>query len=108
MRPPGFEQEIVRDEAYHPLSNSSMQWRVAFAPQPDSYPSDSQKAAGFKCGCSDYFSNPCRMEFRTRLIESMQASSVDVLVFPTWVNPPRLVGDYASADGRISTSGPLS
>ena len=35
-----------------------------------------------------------------RLIESMNNQNVDVLVFPTWSNPPRLIGDYYSCDGE--------
>jgi hypothetical protein len=34
-----------------------------------------------------------------RLIESMDAAGVDVLVYPTWANVARLVGDYSSPDG---------
>ena len=34
-----------------------------------------------------------------RLIESMNNANVDVIVYPTWSNPPRLIGDYYSADG---------
>lgn len=34
-----------------------------------------------------------------RLIESMNNANVDVIVFPTWSNPPRLIGDYYSPDG---------
>ena len=34
-----------------------------------------------------------------RLIESMDNAKVDVLVFPTWSNPARLIGDYYSPDG---------
>lgn len=97
-------QEIVRDEAYHPLANYSMQWRVAFQPQPDDYPSAVLRQQGYVCTCKDVADNPCRLELRKRLIESMDAVGLDVLTFPTWVNPPRLVGDYASPDGTHLTS----
>lgn len=40
-----------------------------------------------------------------RLIESMNKANVDVVVYPTWSNPPRLIGDYFSADG--AHCGPL-
>ena len=29
----------------------------------------------------------------------MDSSGLDVLVYPTWANVPRLVGDYSSPDG---------
>ena len=34
-----------------------------------------------------------------RLIESMNNANVDVIVFPTWSDPPRLIGEYYIADG---------
>ena len=34
-----------------------------------------------------------------RLIESMDGAGVDVIVYPTWSNVARLVGDYISPDG---------
>ena len=39
-----------------------------------------------------------------RLIESMNNQNVDVIVFPTWSNPPRLIGDYYSCDGEHRSS----
>ena len=35
-----------------------------------------------------------------RLIESMNNANVDVIVYPTWSDPPRLIGEYYSADGE--------
>lgn len=29
----------------------------------------------------------------------MNNANLDVVVYPTWSNPPRLIGDYFSADG---------
>lgn len=37
-----------------------------------------------------------------RLIESMNNANVDVIVYPTWSDPPRLIGEYHSADGGTS------
>lgn len=39
---------------------------------------------------------------RQRLVESMDNAEVDVVAFPTWSNPPRLIGDTASPDGNNS------
>ena len=33
----------------------------------------------------------------------MNNQNVDVIVFPTWSNPPRLIGDYYSCDGEHRT-----
>ena len=35
-----------------------------------------------------------------RLIESMNNANVDAIVYPTWSDPPRLIGDYYNADGK--------
>ena len=34
-----------------------------------------------------------------RLIESMNNANVDVIFYPTWSDPPRLIGEYYIADG---------
>ena len=31
----------------------------------------------------------------------MDSAGLDVLVYPTWANVPRLVGDYSSPDGAL-------
>ena len=38
-----------------------------------------------------------------RLIESMDGAGVDVIVYPTWSNVARLVGDYITPDGAPPT-----
>jgi hypothetical protein len=38
-----------------------------------------------------------------RLIESMNNANLDVIVYPTWTNLPRLIGDYFSPDGAHSS-----
>ena len=49
---------------YHPTINSSLAARVAVSYAPAEYPSGDMRAAGFVCGCGDYYDNPCRAEFR--------------------------------------------
>jgi hypothetical protein len=39
-----------------------------------------------------------------RLFESMNSNSVDVIVYPTWSNPPRLIGDTYRPDGMFFMS----
>ncbi len=57
-------QGIADAGLYHPTINSSLAARVAVAYSPADYPSDDMRAAGFVCGCGDYYNNPCRAEFR--------------------------------------------
>ena len=42
-----------------------------------------------------------RLSCMQRLIESMDNASIAVLVYPTWSNPPLLIGDYGSPDGEL-------
>ena len=49
----------------------------------------------------------CCMGCLQRLVESMNSANVDVLVFPTWSNPPHLIGDFYSPDGARARLGPL-
>ena len=42
------------------------------------------------------------VEVWQRLVESMNNAEVDVVAYPTWSNPPRLIGDTASPDGNNS------
>lgn len=37
-----------------------------------------------------------------RLIESMNNADLDVVVYPTWSNPPRLIGDFFQPDGVLT------
>ncbi|CAK0787609.1 hypothetical protein CVIRNUC_010831 [Coccomyxa viridis] len=95
-------QDIANQGLYHPSVNLSIAARVIVNYTPQDYPTDAQRSNGFICGCTNYYNNPCRAEFRKRLIESMNNQNVDVIVFPTWSNPPRLIGDYYSCDGNNS------
>ena len=47
----------------------------------------------------------CRMQV---VIESMDNASISVLVYPTWSNPPLLIGDYGSLDGELHSRRHLS
>ncbi|DBA94745.1 TPA: hypothetical protein ACH3X1_002294 [Trebouxia sp. C0004] len=58
---------------------------------------NASKAAGYVCTCGEFYNNPCRMEIRTRLIQSMDAMNLDAFIYPGWGNPPRLIGDLSQA-----------
>ncbi|KFM26628.1 Zinc finger CCCH domain-containing protein 4 [Auxenochlorella protothecoides] len=79
---------------YHPLSRDSILASLQ-APEPDpaAFPTTAQRLAGQRCGCSYWWDDPCRTEFRKRLIESMDDADVDVLAYPTWNSPPLKIGD---------------
>ena len=51
-------------------------------------------------GCKDR--EQFRAEFRTAVLRAMDALKLDALVYPTWSNPPRLIGDLNSPPGDNS------
>ena len=57
-------QEIANDGLYHPSVNMSIAVRVVVDYAPSDYPTDAQRSNGIVCGCTNYYNNPCRAEFR--------------------------------------------
>ena len=57
-------QDIANDGLYHPSVNMSIAARVVVNYTPSDYPTDAQRSNGFVCGCTNYYNNPCRAEFR--------------------------------------------
>jgi len=52
--------------------------------------------------CLDIYHNEKKVAFRNALLASMEAAKVDAIVYPTWSNPPRKVGDMQSPAGDNS------
>ena len=52
--------------------------------------------------CGDVYTEPRNVRLRDAVVEAMDAAGVDALVYPTWSNPPRLVGDLESPHGDNS------
>ena len=57
-------QDIANQGLYHPSVNLSIAARVIVNYTPQDYPTDAQRSNGFICGCTNYYNNPCRAEFR--------------------------------------------
>lgn len=71
----------------------SIQERLKHAVDPKSNPS-------YKPGpCLDVYHDPRKIAFREAIVAAMDAAGVDALIYPTWSNPPRLVGDMTSPAG---------
>ncbi|KAL3161962.1 hypothetical protein ABBQ38_009042 [Trebouxia sp. C0009 RCD-2024] len=92
--------QIYEEGLYHPSVTQSITGPL-FAPSnfstADVLQQPSSKAAGFVCTCGEFYNNPCRMEIRARLIESMDAMNLDAFIYPGWGNPPRLIGDLSQS-----------
>ncbi len=52
-----------------------------------------------KAPCKDTWHGPKKTAFRNAVLAAMDAAKVDALIYPTWSNPPRLVGDLKSPGG---------
>lgn len=57
-------QDIASQGLYHPSVNLSIAARMVVNYTPADYPTDAQRSDGFVCGCTNYYNNPCRAEFR--------------------------------------------
>jgi amidase len=52
--------------------------------------------------CGDIYEEPKNIAFREAILKAMDLSRVDVIVYPTWSNPPRKIGDFQSPAGDNS------
>jgi len=52
--------------------------------------------------CVDTYHDPKKIAFRDAVLAQMDKDKVDALVYPTWSNPPRKVGDMKSPAGDNS------
>ena len=52
--------------------------------------------------CEDIYSEPRNVAFREAVVEAINSSGVDAFVYPTWSNPPRVIGDMESPAGDNS------
>jgi amidase len=77
---------LVRSRRFHP----SIEKRLDQASAVDQAPEDSPG-----CKTREQF----RAALRTAVLRAMDGASVDALVYPTWSNPPRLIGDLNTPHG---------
>jgi Asp-tRNA(Asn)/Glu-tRNA(Gln) amidotransferase A subunit family amidase len=78
--------EIIKSRRFHP----SIQTRLEGAQASDDVPGES---AG--CKSRDEF----RVHLRAAVLKAMDDNRLDALVYPTWSNPPRLIGDLNTPGG---------
>jgi Asp-tRNA(Asn)/Glu-tRNA(Gln) amidotransferase A subunit family amidase len=84
--------EIVQSGLYLPYIDA----RLKSAVQP--------KAAGAQPDppCLDTYHSEKKIAFRTAMLAAMDSAKVDAIVYPTWSNPPRKVGDTQGPAGDNS------
>ena len=52
--------------------------------------------------CEDLFHTPRKIAFRDAVLAAMERAHLDAVVYPTWSNPPRKIGDMKSPAGDNS------
>ena len=80
-------EEIMRSGRYHP----SVYQRLDAARRSDAPPPEANP------GCASR--DAMRERLRAAVIAAMDAQRLDALVYPTWSNPPRLIGDLNTPHG---------
>ena len=83
-------EEIVKSRRFHP----SVQLRLERAQE--STEMNGPESAACKAE-ADY-----REQFRAAVLKTMEAEQLDAFVYPTWSNPPRLIGDLNTPHGDNS------
>jgi len=78
--------EIVKSRRFHP----SIEVRLQSAEAADDVPGETPG-----CRSRDEF----RAKLRTTVLEAMTKHQLDALIYPTWSNPPRLIGDLNTPGG---------
>jgi Asp-tRNA(Asn)/Glu-tRNA(Gln) amidotransferase A subunit family amidase len=78
--------DIIKSRAFHP----SIQVRLEGAEAANDVPGES---AG--CKARDEF----RVKLRAAVVKLMDDQQLDALIYPTWSNPPRLIGDLNTPGG---------
>ena len=82
-------QEVLDSDLYHPNVRSRLEYFQGIAEPPD----ENEE-------CQRSLVN--RARFRESVRAVMNQHNLDALIFPTWANPPRLIGDLNSPHGDNS------
>ena len=83
-------EEIVRSRAFHP----SVQLRLERAQES----TDSNGPESGACKAEGEY----REQFRAAVLKTMDAQKIEAFIYPTWSNPPRLIGDLNTPHGDNS------
>lgn len=80
---------IIRSNRFHPTVQRRLEQEQMATTPPEETPG---------CRSRDEF----RAGLRAAVVQSMDDARVDALIYPTWSNPPRLIGDLNSPHGNNS------
>lgn len=85
-------EEVVERKMYLQRNEAAMQWamKVDLDPQQQTPP------------CVDVPGDPRRKQFLDAVVAAMDMARVDAIIYPSWGNPPREIGDKESPHGNNS------
>jgi amidase len=87
-------KEIVEQEKFRPENSGAMKWAMSIAAD--------VKPAEQNPPCIDVAGDPRRKALLTAVVKTMDSLKLGALIYPTWSNPPRKIGDSESPDGNNS------
>jgi len=84
--------EVVKSKRFLPQSAQAMQWAMSVDGDPQSQ----------NPPCVDVQGDPRRKQFLDAVLAAMDKAGLDAVIYPTWSNPPRKIGDSESPHGNNS------
>jgi amidase len=82
-------REVLRSGNFHPTAQARLQAADTVSLAPEDNPGCTAREA-------------MRVRFRAAVVQLMDSLRLDALVYPTWSNPPRLIGDLNTPHGDNS------
>ena len=87
-------KEVVEQEKFRPENSGAMKWAMSIAAD--------VKPAEQNPPCIDVEGDPRRKALLAAVVKTMDSLKLGALIYPTWSNPPRKIGDSESPDGNNS------
>jgi amidase len=87
-------KDVVDEEKFRPENSGAMKW--AMSTDADVKPAEQDPP------CIDVEGDPRRKALLTAVVTTMDSLKLDALIYPSWSNPPRKIGDSESPDGNNS------
>ena len=84
--------EVVKSGLYSPYIESRLKRALEVKTPPDQQ----------QPPCLDLYHDPRNIAFREAILAEMDRDKLDAIIYPTWSNPPRKVGDLESPPGDNS------
>ncbi|MCO6411730.1 MAG: amidase [Thiogranum sp.] len=84
--------EVADSKRYLPGSAQAMQWAMSVDGDP----------AAQDPPCVGVDGDPRRHRFLDAVVAAMESADIDAIIYPSWNNPPRRIGDHDSPHGNNS------